>query len=150
MDKVALKIPTVAQDSVLSGSRINLGACRTFRVLSLSGTVRAKIDTSKAEIDLAAGDSFELPYGMVFQSVEIYARNGASAVIQYGMATFRSGGNSTGDSVTNDICGNVDDPNGTYVPADQNSPATYYKDQAAPPVVWFWSVANKNWFNALS
>lgn len=45
---------------------------------------------------------------------------------------------------------NGEDSGLAVTPADTNAAAVYYQDQAVPPVVWLWSIANQNWFVILS
>lgn len=76
----------------IASDRKELGRCRSVKVAELSGTVKASFDKGP-DITLARGDIFELPYGLLFKSVNVIAANGSSATILYGMVSFGGGGN---------------------------------------------------------
>jgi hypothetical protein len=134
----------------ISPGPMALGALRSLSVRSVTGTVKATFDGE--EVELFAGMVVELPVGLEFSKVDVFAASGASAVLLYGSVSFRTIGLSEGGSSGGSmqiITDNFANPNGNATPADTDDAALYYQDTIAPNV-WAWSVANQNWFQIIS
>jgi hypothetical protein len=133
------------QQVYISPGRKDLGALRSLSVRSVTGTVKANFDGE--EVELFAGMVVELPVGLEFSEVGIFAASGAAAVLLYGAVSFRTIGLSEGGSSGGSMQVYTDafaNPNGNVTPADTGDAALYYDDTAAPSF-WVWSVTGQSW-----
>lgn len=135
--------------------RNKIGPLRALKAKLISGTVKAIFEDGnggREELTLTTGDTFELPFGFMWKSVEIFVADGAYGVIRYGIAGFGvqtvAIGVATGtDGIYSDAGA---DPNlASLVPLNPAAPAMYFPDVAAPGL-WIWSVANQTWTQILA
>jgi hypothetical protein len=124
-----------------------------FVITAVVGSVEFSLNGSDWNPVPPVGWTFNPMPGELFGNVWLRSIVGGSINFYYGFGNVSglpssNGGGGAGAQQV--YIGVVDNPNGVVVPDDQTKAAVYYKDQANPAVVWCWSVANLNWFNALS
>jgi len=119
-----------------------LGPCRSLIVSRLSGTVRVSFNGG-GEITLWDKAIFELPPGMLFNSVKLRPSPGSSADVVHGLVSFGGGGagesGTSGQLLTGD--GN---PNAQGIfPADRTQYAIFYDRTML--YLYSWDTNLQNW-----